>query len=300
MTDVRQASVRANGLEFAYLEAGEGPLVMLLHGFPDDAWTWEHQLSAIAAGGYRAVAPFMRGYHPTSIPEDGKYDTMTLGADLVALLEQLAGDEPAHVVGHDLGALMLYGGTALAPERFATATLIGVNHPSTFALIYMTPQLAHRSFHLWFLAHARPEPTIAVGYDELAFVDYLWELWSPEGTDYTAHLERLKRETLAAPGTLEAAVAYYPPLLGTPEAPGTPEELLDPVQVPTLVIYGEEDLIPITLADEEADMFDAEYRRVDVPGAKHFVHREQPETVNKLLLEWLATADSRSEQLTTS
>ena len=76
--------IRANGLEFAYLEEGDGPLVLLLHGFPDSARSWSHQMRALAAADYRAVAPYLRGYPPSEIPRDGFYDKGTLVADIAA------------------------------------------------------------------------------------------------------------------------------------------------------------------------------------------------------------------------
>ena len=76
--------IHANGLRFAYLEQGDGPLVMLLHGFPDTAHTWSHQMQPLAAAGYRVVAPFLRGYPPTEIPIDGYYDKATLASDIAA------------------------------------------------------------------------------------------------------------------------------------------------------------------------------------------------------------------------
>ena len=88
--------IHANGLKFAYLEQGDGPLVMLLHGFPDTAHTWSHQMQALAAAGYRVVAPFLRGYPPTEIPSDGYYDKATLASDIAALIEALGGGAPVH------------------------------------------------------------------------------------------------------------------------------------------------------------------------------------------------------------
>ena len=81
--------VTANGLKFGYLEQGTGPLVLLVHGFPDTPYTWDAAMPAIAAAGFRAVAPFTRGYHPTEIPADGDYDGDTLGKDILALIEAL-------------------------------------------------------------------------------------------------------------------------------------------------------------------------------------------------------------------
>src|SRR5262245_64260522 len=94
--------VDANGLRFGYLEQGSGPLVLLLHGFPDTALTWDRAMPALAQAGYRAVAPFMRGYAPTAIPADGAYDTETLGKDAIALIHALGADA-AVVIGHDWG-----------------------------------------------------------------------------------------------------------------------------------------------------------------------------------------------------
>ena len=108
--------IRANGLEFAYLEEGDGPLVLLFHGFPDSARSWSHQMRALAAADYRVVAPYLRGYPPSEIPRDGFYDKGTLVADIAALIRALGGGAPAHIVGQDWGASITYivNGTNLA------------------------------------------------------------------------------------------------------------------------------------------------------------------------------------------
>src|ERR1700733_674950 len=103
--------VDANGLKFAYLEEGTGPLVLMLHGFPDTAHTWDDLRSRIAAKGYRAVSPFMRGYHPTAIP-DRDADQETLARDALALIGALGASE-AVIIGHDFGAGAAYGAAAL-------------------------------------------------------------------------------------------------------------------------------------------------------------------------------------------
>jgi len=95
--------VEANGLRFGYLESGQGPLVLLVHGFPDTAYSWDATRPALAAAGFRAVGLFTRGYAPTDVPKEEAYDSDTLGRDLIALIRTLGG-EPAIVVGHDWGA----------------------------------------------------------------------------------------------------------------------------------------------------------------------------------------------------
>src|ERR1700722_16849389 len=120
--------VDANGLNFAYLEEGSGPLVLMLHGFPDTAHTWDDLRPRIAARGYRAVSPFMRGYHPTGIP-DRDADQETLAHDAVALIEALGASE-AIVIGHDFGAGAAYGAAAPGPGRVTKLFALATPHPA--------------------------------------------------------------------------------------------------------------------------------------------------------------------------
>src|SRR5438046_2293738 len=101
----------------------------MLHGFPDTAHTWSHAMPAIAKAGYRVVAPFTRGYHPTAVPADRAYDIDTLGRDAIALIDALGGGEPAIVVGHDWGASAAYAAAAMAPEKVRLLVTVAVPHP---------------------------------------------------------------------------------------------------------------------------------------------------------------------------
>src|SRR5690606_35104397 len=99
-----EGTIEANGLSFGYLAAGgEGPLALCLHGFPDSAHTWRHLLPELAAAGYRAVAPFLRGYAPTAVPADGYYQSGAVATDANALHDALGGDGDAVLIGHDWG-----------------------------------------------------------------------------------------------------------------------------------------------------------------------------------------------------
>jgi pimeloyl-ACP methyl ester carboxylesterase len=123
---LRTARVDANGIEFAVLEAGSGPLALCLHGFPDSAHTWRHLLPRLASAGFRAVAPFMRGYAPTVIAADGCYRLGALVADAVALHDALGGDDRAVLIGHDWGAEAAYGAAAFAPDRWRRLVTVAV------------------------------------------------------------------------------------------------------------------------------------------------------------------------------
>src|SRR5579863_8216894 len=108
--------VRASGIDFHLLEMGSGPLVLCLHGFPDTAHSFRHQMPALADAGYHCVAPFMRGYSPTDPAPDGRYDSAALSEDAIALIDAL-GHKDAIVFGHDWGAVAAYGAAAAAPDR---------------------------------------------------------------------------------------------------------------------------------------------------------------------------------------
>ncbi|CAN0589496.1 unnamed protein product, partial [Ectocarpus sp. 12 AP-2014] len=111
--------------------AGNGPLVLLLHGFPDHAQTWREQISFLAAYGYRALAVTLRGYEPQSIPEDGDFSEETLGRDVLNVLDAL-GVQRAHLVGHDWGAAIAYRAANLSPDRFLSLTTMAVPHSGRF------------------------------------------------------------------------------------------------------------------------------------------------------------------------
>jgi pimeloyl-ACP methyl ester carboxylesterase len=195
--------VDANGLRIAYLAQGTGPLVVLLHGFPDTAYTWDRVMPALAGAGYRAVAPFMRGYHPTSIPADRTYDFDTLGRDVLALIEAL-GETNAIVIGHDWGATAAYAAAALGPERVRLLVTLAVPHPRA---IPRSPRQVWGMRH--FLVLRRASIAAKLRADELRYIDELWRRWSPTWRDLPASETAAVKQAFAEPGCLEAACAYY-------------------------------------------------------------------------------------------
>ena len=126
MEQFKTGSVRANGIQFHYLEAGSGPLVLCLHGFPDHARSFRFQLPALAKAGFRAVAPYLRGYAPTDVPANGPFQYAALAKDAAALVEALSPKEPGFVFGHDWGAVATYGAAQIAPQRIGKRTGRGI------------------------------------------------------------------------------------------------------------------------------------------------------------------------------
>ena len=287
--------IHANGLKFAYLEQGEGPLVILLHGFPDTAHTWSHQMHALAAAGYRAVAPFLRGYSPTEIPMDGYYDKATLASDIGALIEALGGGAPVHLVGQDWGAIITYAVLAAYPERVGRAVVMAVPHPAEVAKSLLLPKHVQRSFHWWFFQ--LPDlPEIALAENNFAFIDYLWNYWTSPGFSDAAHIAEVKL-TLKQPGALAATLGYYRAMFDAkkmdPQRELLRRAMARTITVPTLALCGAEDLRAELMTDQ-AQYFSGEYRYEQVAGAGHFLHREQPAQVTRLLLEWLGAPSGRS------
>jgi pimeloyl-ACP methyl ester carboxylesterase len=286
---MRERRVIANGLEFAVLEDGDGPLVLLLHGFPDNAWTWERQFAALTGAGYRVCAPFLRGYPPTQIPAEAYYDRATLALDIKSLCDTLGGGAPVDIVAQDWGAAIAYGVLGAFPEAVRRAVLLAVPHPvAVRRTLRRSPRHVIRSFH-WFLFQLPWLPEALCRAGDFAFLEFLWRLWSPAYDDH-AHVARIKA-MMRTPGALEASLGYYRAMFRRRRqdpALGALRDRLDrAITVPTRVLCGAHDMRGQMLA-RQGDLFAAPYDWQIVDGAGHFLHREQPAAVNALIIDWLA------------
>jgi pimeloyl-ACP methyl ester carboxylesterase len=127
MTEIRHRTIETNGIRLHLADQGEGPLVLLCHGFPESWYSWRHQLKALAEAGYRAVAPDMRGYGQTGRPEPiEQYTLFHLVGDMVGVLDAL-GAEQAAIIGHDWGAPVAWHAALMRPDRFRA--VIGLSAP---------------------------------------------------------------------------------------------------------------------------------------------------------------------------
>ena len=263
--------IDANGLRFAYLEEGRGPLVLLLHGFPDTAHTWDHVRPLIAAKGYRAVSPWTRGYAPTAIPERDA-DLETLARDALALIEAL-GETSAIVIGHDWGAGTAYAAASLDPARVTKLFVIGIPHTAT---VRPGPLMLWKVRH--FLAYKWRGAARRFAKDDFAALPAIYKRWSPAWTPDPEEFAAI-RETFRDPASLDAAFGYYRQLRFRPQP-----FLRRPIEVPTVVFAGLDDVI-VKPADyhRAARMFSVGYI-VDEMRGGHFMHREHPaEFAEKLL-----------------
>ncbi|MFM7047890.1 MAG: alpha/beta fold hydrolase [Actinomycetota bacterium] len=287
---MKQAAIRAGELEVTYFELGEGPLALCLHGFPDSPHTWRHLMPALASAGFRAVAPYMRGYSPTSVPESGVYQTAALARDANALHEALGGDERAVIIGHDWGAPSVCGAAIDAPERWSKVVSMAVPPgPALGAAFLSNLAQIQRSWYMFFFQHGLSNHVVSA--NDLALIDMLWSQWSP-GFDAATDLAHVK-DALRNADNLQAALGYYRATLGDgkrdPQLATLQQRMGGeyPTQ-PLLYLHGENDgCVGREVAEVARTMSPTNVRYEFVAKAGHFMQLEQPQRVNQLIVVFL-------------
>ena len=289
MAEINTGTINANGINFHYLEMGAGPLALCFHGFPDHAWSFRHLLPDLADAGFRAVAPFMRGYAPTEPPADGRYQQVALCKDVLALIGAL-GAERAYLIGNDWGAGAVTGATVLEPEKVMKLVIIASGQVDRD--LQMNYQYLKGTWHSYFFQ--LPQAEQALAYNDFAFVEEWWRDASPEWDIPASSLESI-RETFRKPGVVEAALGYYrarySPALQDPSMREDQDRVnAGPVTVPTLALHGTRDR-PKRLDAFESEAMDRFFtgglEKVIISGTGHFMHQEKPEEVNPKIVEFL-------------
>lgn len=278
-------------LTFTAYEIGQGPLAILIHGFPDTPHTFRFMMPALAKAGYRAVAVTSRGFEPSSQPKNNDYGLAALSEDVPAWITAL-GETSAHVVGHDWGANVALAGALRAPERIRSLTLLSVPHAAGFGAVGLKSfaQL-RRSWYIFFFQW-RGVADRVIERNDWAFLKMLWRRWSLGWDVPDADIAAMK-SVFAQPGVKTAALAYYRAALDT-KAPRYNEGVAllgAPVQVPTLGLTGERDRC-ISADIFEASMLPTLFAKgvsvKRIAGAGHFLHLERPADVNAALVGFLA------------
>ena len=287
---MREIRVELPTVTLAALSWGpdNGPLAVLLHGFPDTAHTWRHLGPALSDGGWRVVAPFLRGYAPSGIAADGSGHIAALMADAVGVHRALGGGPDAVLVGHDWGAITANALAAHDDSPFARVVAMSV--PPFVAVrnaraLRVLPRQARNS---WYIAFNQL-PLLP----ELTFSRYaarLWRDWSP-GYDATDDLRRLA-EALPDRAHRKAAIGYYRALARPVPPPAAYRrwkgaEMQLPV-APVLFLHGADDgCLDARLVARVGEQLPPGSHTAVVPDAGHFLHLEQPEAVNRRILHFL-------------
>ena len=280
--------VSANGVRFHLAECGpaDGPLVLLLHGFPEFWWSWRHQLVALGEAGFRAVAPDLRGYGASDKPPRG-YDAYTLSADVAGMVRALGGRN-ATIVGAGWGGLLSWSVATLHPAVVRNLAVVGMPHPRrVHAALRRDPAQLRASSHLAFFQLPRA-PEALLRKDDGAYVGRLLRRWGGPGFP-DPETEARCREAMQIPGAAHCSLEWYRWALRSLTRPTGLRflRLLDRgVGVPTLQLHGSLDgsLLPST-ARGSGDWVHAPYELRMLEGLGHFPHQEAPEPVSAALLE---------------
>ena len=283
-------AVQANGLRFECLALGDpaAPLALCLHGFPDSAWTWRHLLPALAGSGFHAVAPWLRGYAPTEVPPDGRYQTGALATDAVALHQALGGDGRAVVIGHDWGALAAYGAASLRPDLWSKVVGAALPPVPVAAARFFSYDQLRRSWYVFFFQLPLAEAGVAM--NDLALIERLWADWSP-GYDAREDLAHAK-DALRGSANLEAALGYYRAMFDPARQVAELAEAQAaagavPPQ-PTLYLHGSDDgCMGAETARGAEQLLSPGSAAAFIDGAGHFLHVEKPDDVNARIVEFL-------------
>jgi pimeloyl-ACP methyl ester carboxylesterase len=275
-----------NGVRLHYVEAGRGPLVLLLHGFPEFWYSWRHQLPALAAAGFHAVAPDLRGYNLSAKPPGAhSYRVEALVGDVLGLI-RATGHERAALAGHDWGGGIAWAAAMRHPAAVERLVVLNAPHPAAFARELRTASQLRRSWYVFFFQLPWLPEWLFRRRDFAALGRTLRRDPARPGA-FTEEDVRLYKEALARPGALTAAINYYRALFrdGTRWVGGR----VPRIEAPTLLIWGERDRYLGLRLTEGLERWVPNVRVERLPDASHWVQCDAPERVNELMVEFLTS-----------
>jgi pimeloyl-ACP methyl ester carboxylesterase len=290
-------SVSANGTRFHVASSGDGPLVLLLHGFPEFWWTWRHQLESLRSAGYRAVAADLRGYGGSDKPPRG-YDLITAAADAAGLIRAL-GEANAVVVGHDWGGLVAWTLATYFPKAVRRLAVVSMAHPLRMRAAVLSSPLGLRLPHaargrrggypLSFQLPLFPERQLIR--DGGALVGSLLSSWSAPGWP-DSDTSRVYQRAMRIPSVAHSALEYHRWFVRStvrPDGFRYARQMKSPVSAPVLHLHGAVDPCVLPQAARGAGRYvEGPYRWKVLDGTGHFPHEERPDLFDAELLGWLA------------
>jgi pimeloyl-ACP methyl ester carboxylesterase len=284
--------VSANGTRFHVVEAGTGPLVIMLHGFPEFWWAWHHQLQALADAGYRAVAVDMRGYGATDKPPRG-YDGYTMAADVAGLIRAL-GERSADLVGAGYGGMMAWTTASFHPKMVRHLVVSGAAHPLRARAALATDPRGQTASAFPLLKFQIPRYEHVLTRDDATLIGQYLRDWggpswvaSPDFADYERKCRTAMQIPQAAFCALEGYRWAFRSVLRL-HGYRFVRALQEPIVTPTLQLHGSRDraVLPRT-AQGSSRYVIARYEWRLVDGIGHFPHVETPEAVTGAILEWI-------------
>ena len=283
-------TIATNGIDLHYVAQGHGPLLLLLHGFPEFWYSWRHQIAEFARD-YRVVALDLRGYNESDKPEGvDAYRMSELLADILGVLDGLGCDR-CFLVGHDWGGAIAWQFAYTHPGRVEKLAILNAPHPAKFAAGLRTPEQLSRSWYM-FAFQVPLLPELLLQFNDYAAIAGAFIEEAVDKAAFTpADLDAFK-DAAARRGALTAAINYYRAALvemGRERSWGV-------LQVPTLVVWGEADRF---LGKELTDGLSAYVRDLTlkfIPNCSHWVQQERPQLVNQYLREFFSVQDAIVEK----
>ena len=283
----RHRFVAANGARFHVAEAGEGPLVVLLHGFAQNWWCWRTQIPALAQAGYRVAAMDLRGYGASDKPPRG-YDTPTLAADVAAVVRSL-GEPAAAIVGHDWGAWIAWSMPALEPAVTRGVAALSMPHPLRLRSALLTSRAQRRaSRHVWaFQQPVLPERRLV----RPGAIDRLLRAWGAPGWPLDDEVVEWYAQAIAIPFVAHCALEYFRWAVRSQvrgDGRAFAEAIDRPIAVPVLQLHGSSDPYILGATSRGCGRWvtgELSYEQID--GAGHFLPEERADEVTVHLLRWL-------------
>jgi pimeloyl-ACP methyl ester carboxylesterase len=282
MSELAHREAVVNGVRLHYVEAGAGPPVILLHGFPEFWYSWRHQIPALAGAGFRALVPDQRGYNLSDKPPAvSDYRVEKLAADVAGLIRR-AGRGRAAVVGHDWGGAVAWAVAIRYPELVERLVILNAPHPAAFAHELRTAAQLRKSWYiLFFQLPWLPEWALRRG--DFASLERTFRHDPVRPGTFTDEDIRLYKEALSRPGALTAMLNWYRAI----GRRGLRAKDMRPIAAPTLLIWGERDRYLGPRLSTGVEPWVPKLRVERMPDASHWVHQEWPQRVNRLMIDFL-------------
>jgi epoxide hydrolase 4 len=281
---IRHERLAGDGIQLHVARAGDGPPVLLLHGFPENWRSWQHQIPALADAGFSVLAPDLRGHNDSDRPAAREaYHLTHLVADVAALV-RASGHARAHIVGHDWGGILAWTFAGAHPELVSTLAILNAPHLQLY--MEKVRQPSRQTLRAWYLLFFRIPGVSerALRARDFAAVRDMFRRLPAQPAFSDADIEQYVA-ALRPPGALTAALNWYRANLGSPDALRLARSAR--VAVETLVIWGERDPALGVELLEGLERVAPRVRVHRIPRASHWVQNEAPDEVNRVLLDFL-------------
>lgn len=296
LSALREDTITANGARFHYATQGEGPLVVLLHGFPERWFSWKQQITALSSAGYRVVAPDLRGYGASERTIDG-YDIKNLALDVASLITALGADT-ATVIGHDWGGAITWEAASRHPDKISRFAVLNCPHGFVMAKTLLSSPAQLRKSWYMFAFQLPWVPEAIISRDRGAAIAKMFLGMAVDRTRFTPELIEPFRQSVSDPSAVTPMLAYYRTALRSGITRPPPRPAM--IEQPGLLLWAEDDqaLGLELLAGHVHVARDLRVERIAHCG--HFVQQERPEEVNKHLLRWLEQTAPKSDRAVVS